>query len=604
MGYISKSNLLRAYFMLSTNTDSPSSQGATQKVSALRYLFALDRFYVFHKKDCDVKSPDKNLFVKYVGEIVKLSDSFYTSNFYLGLNQDSDYKVGSNFFSVNAVNDSIVNPSVIVNFPRRSKDGELIQIKNGVLLHNDSLYAHVTKYLSTDEICIAFALWLIREIDLKGPSFSDIKDSLLKRYSKELIELLLPKEDVFKKYFFDNGELIIENEMAVVTRSDIESMFEKEIKYDEMDGVEQDVSFPNIPYIVALLTKPFLLLAGISGTGKSRIVRELARACWKPDSEEFKAHKPSNFEMIQVKPNWHDSSELLGYVSRISGKPEFVAGDFLRFIVKAWENRNVPCFLCLDEMNLAPVEQYFAEYLSVIETRKLENGEIVTDPILKVNAEQWYIDLIHKLTSDEILSKQFLERGIAIPQNLFVVGTVNMDETTFSFSRKVLDRAMTIEMNEVDLEGGLENDGGDGFGYIGEALHAQFVEGKDVYSDYKELCDKVITYQKSVNEKLEGTPFKIAYRTRNEFLVYAVNRWLLSDGQDVFLNAIDEMTSMKILSRIEGDADKVGSVLDDLKSLLEGAFGESELKTSSVSLSKLKGMTKKLEKTQYTSFWL
>lgn len=590
--------------MLSTNTDSPSSQGATQKVSALRYLFALDRFYVFHKKDCDVKSPDKNLFVKYVGEIVKLSDSFYTSNFYLGLNQDSDYKVGSNFFSVNAVNDSIVNPSVIVNFPRRSKDGELIQIKNGVLLHNDSLYAHVTKYLSTDEICIAFALWLIREIDLKGPSFSDIKDSLLKRYSKELIELLLPKEDVFKKYFFDNGELIIENEMAVVTRSDIESMFEKEIKYDEMDGVEQDVSFPNIPYIVALLTKPFLLLAGISGTGKSRIVRELARACWKPDSEEFKAHKPSNFEMIQVKPNWHDSSELLGYVSRISGKPEFVAGDFLRFIVKAWENRNVPCFLCLDEMNLAPVEQYFAEYLSVIETRKLENGEIVTDPILKVNAEQWYIDLIHKLTSDEILSKQFLERGIAIPQNLFVVGTVNMDETTFSFSRKVLDRAMTIEMNEVDLEGGLENDGGDGFGYIGEALHAQFVEGKDVYSDYKELCDKVITYQKSVNEKLEGTPFKIAYRTRNEFLVYAVNRWLLSDGQDVFLNAIDEMTSMKILSRIEGDADKVGSVLDDLKSLLEGAFGESELKTSSVSLSKLKGMTKKLEKTQYTSFWL
>ena len=590
--------------MLSTNTDSPSSQGATQKVSALRYLFALDRFYVLHKKDCDVKSSDKNLFVKYVGEIVKLSDSFYTSNFYLGLNQDSDYKVGSNFFSVNAVNDSIVNPSVIVNFPRRSKDGELIQIKNGVLLHNDSLYAHVTKYLSTDEICIAFALWLIREIDLKGPSFSDIKDSLLKRYSKELIELLLPKEDVFKKYFFDNGELIIENEMAVVTRSDIESMFEKEIKYDEMDGVEQDVSFPNIPYIVALLTKPFLLLAGISGTGKSRIVRELARACWKPDSEQFKAHKPSNFEMIQVKPNWHDSSELLGYVSRISGKPEFVAGDFLRFIVKAWENRNVPCFLCLDEMNLAPVEQYFAEYLSVIETRKLENGEIVTDPILKVNAEQWYIDLIHKLTSDEILSKQFLERGIAIPQNLFVVGTVNMDETTFSFSRKVLDRAMTIEMNEVDLEGGLENDGGDGFGYIGEALHVQFVEGKDVYSDYKELCDKVIAYLKSVNEKLEGTPFKIAYRTRNEFLVYAVNRWLLSDGQDVFLNAIDEMTSMKILSRIEGDADKVGSVLDDLKSLLEGAFGESELKTSSVSLSKLKEMTKKLEKTQYTSFWL
>ena len=124
------------------------------------------------------------------------------------------------------------------------------------------------------------------------------------------------------------------------------------------------------PYITAIKSKPFLLLAGISGTGKSRIVRELARACWEADSEEYKAQKPKNFTMIQVKPNWHDSSELIGYVSRVSGQPEYVAGDFLKFIAKAWENLDVPHFLCLDEMNLAPVEQYFAEYLSVIESRK------------------------------------------------------------------------------------------------------------------------------------------------------------------------------------------------------------------------------------------
>ncbi|WP_235301236.1 McrB family protein [Phocaeicola barnesiae] len=124
------------------------------------------------------------------------------------------------------------------------------------------------------------------------------------------------------------------------------------------------------PYITAIKSKPFLLLAGISGTGKSRIVRELARACWGENSEEFKAQKPKNFEMIQVKPNWHDSSELIGYVSRVSGKAEFVAGEFLKFIAKAWEDTDTPYFLCLDEMNLAPVEQYFAEYLSVIESRK------------------------------------------------------------------------------------------------------------------------------------------------------------------------------------------------------------------------------------------
>lgn len=62
------------------------------------------------------------------------------------------------------------------------------------------------------------------------------------------------------------------------------------------------------PYITAIKSKPFLLLAGISGTGKSRIVRELARACWEEGSDEYKAQKPKNFEMVQVKPNWHDSS--------------------------------------------------------------------------------------------------------------------------------------------------------------------------------------------------------------------------------------------------------------------------------------------------------
>ena len=80
---------------------------------------------------------------------------------------------------------------------------------------------------------------------------------------------------------------------------------------------------PYRPYITAIKSKPFLLLAGISGTGKSRIVRELARACWEEGSEKFKAQKPKNFEMVQVKPNWHDSSELIGYVSRVSGSPVF-----------------------------------------------------------------------------------------------------------------------------------------------------------------------------------------------------------------------------------------------------------------------------------------
>lgn len=162
-----------------------------------------------------------------------------------------------------------------------------------------------------------------------------------------------------------------------------------------------NICIPNIyrPYITAIKSKPFLLLAGISGTGKSRIVRELARACWDDKSDEYKAQKPKNFQMVQVKPNWHDSSDLIGYVSRVSGKAEFVAGEFLKFIAKAWENTETPYFLCLDEMNLAPVEQYFAEYLSVIESRKSHgDGIVTTDPILEKADEEWHFNLTASLT--------------------------------------------------------------------------------------------------------------------------------------------------------------------------------------------------------------
>ena len=376
------------------------------------------------------------------------------------------------------------------------------------------------------------------------------------------------------------------------------------------------------PYITAIKSKPFLLLAGISGTGKSRIVRELARACWEAGSEEYKAQKPKNYEMVQVKPNWHDSSELIGYVSRVSGSPVFVAGDFLKFVARAWENPDIPYFLCLDEMNLAPVEQYFAEYLSVVESRKCdENGVITTDPILKKCEEQWYFDLTAQLATDEDIRAQFNKDGIAIPQNLIVVGTVNMDETTFSFSRKVLDRAMTIEMNEVNLRGGLESQ----YEQIGKLeagnLIGTAVEGVDIYNTNKDVCNTALKYLEAVNMRLEGTPFKVAYRTRNEFLLYVVNNLPYNKDKDgnelgenfVIARALDEITSMKILSRIEGDETKIANLLDRLTTTVTeqlksvsgkdySAKKDEAEKEYSVSLAKLAEMKKRLE-SGYTSFW-
>ncbi|MFN8143509.1 MAG: hypothetical protein U0073_03725 [Bacteroidia bacterium] len=209
----------------------------------------------------------------------------------------------------------------------------------------------------------------------------------------------------------------------------------------------------NIPVtkLISIKTKPFIILAGLSGTGKSRLVRTLAYQFnnIKADKQSNR-NPPTNFQLIKVKPNWHDSSELLGYESRISGKDRFVVTDFIRFIVKAWQYPNTPFFLCLDEMNLAPVEQYFAEYLSAIETRRVSAGKIKTDALISAKLITKYADKVagvdstfdlwneHELDlSNKEIQNELKTNGLSLPQNLIVMGTVNMDETTHSFSRKV-----------------------------------------------------------------------------------------------------------------------------------------------------------------------
>lgn len=400
-----------------------------------------------------------------------------------------------------------------------------------------------------------------------------------------------------------------------ISNANVPTYDSKEDGLEEFTLTSLYASSPYRPYITAIKSKPFLLLAGISGTGKSRIVRELARACWDEGSEDYNAQKPKNFQMVQVKPNWHDSSDLIGYVSRVSGKAEYVAGDFLRFVAKAWEDKETPYFLCLDEMNLAPVEQYFAEYLSVVESRKShEDGTVTTDPIFEKVDEEWYFNLTASLTTDENVRKQFNKDGICIPQNLIVVGTVNMDETTFSFSRKVLDRAMTIEMNDVDLHGGL-TERNEQICKLGKAeLIGNAVEGVDVYADNKEVCETVLTYLDTVNAVLNGTPFKVAYRTRNEFFLYVVNNLPYNKDENdtelelgyVVARALDEITSMKVLSRIEGDDTKVSDeFLDRLSKTIEDglkAVSGEEHTITSISLAKLKEMKAKLA-SGYTSFW-
>ena len=445
-----------------------------------------------------------------------------------------------------------------------------------------------------------------------------------------------------KKGTFSLRNYLVENNTTLSFLKDEKGEYSLRMEMGDLENVvlETDVlPLSSIiaqfrPYITAIKSKPFILLAGISGTGKSRIVRQLAYATGGENPDEVK--KPYNYEMIQVRPNWHDSTELLGYETRISGETEYVLTDFLRFLAKAWYFEETPFFLCLDEMNLAPVEQYFAEYLSVLETRKLNNGRIISDSLLPPlnnygkKGNTWVGDIMMndlfgkdwKINGKSVeknkerearLREQFRTEGIALPPNLIVMGTVNMDETTFSFSRKVLDRAMTIEMNKVDFSGGLTKKDCRVAPIASEIILPNAVEAMDVYEANQIICDHVISYLTEINGTLEGTPFKVAYRTRNEFILYVLAN-LQYEGNDVcyrMIRALDEMTLMKVLSRIEGDKNKLmnlkqtGCVLDDLatqiKQSLEKVYQDFDASDNeksiyndwdkeSVSLCKLKEM--------------
>lgn len=343
------------------------------------------------------------------------------------------------------------------------------------------------------------------------------------------------------------------------------------------------------PYINAMMAKPFVLLAGISGTGKSQIVRKLARATddidFEPNenSKRWAIHNPANFKLIQVKPNWHNSLELIGFKSNINGA-HYETTEFMKFVVDSWLHVSTPFFLCLDEMNLAPVEEYFAEFLSAIESRSFEDGVYKTDSLIQPFknfgsdfCEKMIADLMEGLDADDVqkdvVAEKLRNEGLVLPPNLIVFGTVNMDETTFSFSRKVLDRAMSIEMNEVDFNTFLPEENPDAHSsnppiLIGwnPQIVKRLTSGYDVQTNnvpqgYKPLTDEeigiVVGYFNNVNCLLDDTPFKLGYRACSEALLYVRAGKELCDQDEDIMKLLDEFTLMKILSRIEGDDSKL-----------------------------------------------
>lgn len=307
-------------------------------------------------------------------------------------------------------------------------------------------------------------------------------------------------------------------------------------------------------FYLSLKTKPFVILAGISGTGKTRLVKLFAEALGATGNN-------GQFILIPVRPDWSDPADLLGYKD-LSGR--FKPGPLTEVLVEARkpENGHKPYFICMDEMNLARVEHYFSDLLSVLETQDWQEGKIQTQ------------DLISSTMLDT--SEDQVKFGsLGIPENVFLIGTVNMDETTHPFSKKVLDRANTLEFNYINLQQYPDfnvqvetSDSSDVAELNHLFLRSDYLQLVDAYDTNKELVVRTTERLVKINALLEDIHAHVGFRVRDAICFYMIynERYKLMSEEEAF----DWQLLQKILPRIQGSHSSVRRVL---LNLMKGALG-------------------------------
>jgi 5-methylcytosine-specific restriction enzyme B len=297
--------------------------------------------------------------------------------------------------------------------------------------------------------------------------------------------------------------------------------------------------------LTALDDKHFVLLSGISGTGKTQLCRLYTNAVY---GLEYESENPY-FTIIPVRPDWTDASALFGYYS--SFEKRYVRTEFLNVILNALKEREKPHFILLDEMNLARVEYYLSDYLSAVESRKeipLHQDDLITD----------------------------IPKKLLIPPNVYLLGTINVDETTHSISDKVLDRAFVMTLSDVDF-------------------NTYWIRADQ---DLKSVLEKEFVMLKELHHMLLGYELHFGYRTMGEMLskLYANNQ-LPEEHQIDSMKALDRVVSEKVLTKVRGD-ERISDMLKKLELWLK-----ENLEADSTSLKHVKRMQEELEYYGATQFW-
>jgi hypothetical protein len=325
-------------------------------------------------------------------------------------------------------------------------------------------------------------------------------------------------------------------------------------------------------YITSLLAKPFVILTGNSGTGKTRISKQFSEYLEKHSHDGKK-----NWTLVPVGADWTDNTKILGFYNPLAneGKGKYEKTEVFQIIEQANSNPNIPYFIILDEMNLSHVERYFADFLSHMET---ENVPFVLDGY---------------------------DGQLAYPSNVFVVGTVNIDETTYMFSPKVLDRANVIEFKpnedsvlDLFLNPAKANDIPLAAYGIAEAFlnTAKRVRTGGCNIDEEILAEAQRVFRK-VYKITEKYGYEFAFRSVKEIRQYIVAAYELLENKTDFdlLAAEDEQLLQKILPKIHGNKKEIGQLLEELDALCD----QENLQLSGEKIKQMKG---KLAAVQYASF--
>jgi hypothetical protein len=357
-------------------------------------------------------------------------------------------------------------------------------------------------------------------------------------------------------------------------------------------------------YLASLLTKPFVILAGVSGTGKSKLAELVAEfytagagspaipSGSPPKTGEafvFAGDKgrpdPRRFALVAVRPDWIDNQSILGFLNPVTERYESTqALDLILRADAAVRAAAKPLsaeryFLLLDEMNLARVEHYFSDWLACAESRRLRNdGSVVQQPVTLHRSEKM---LETTLTEPDGTKKTMtVPAYLTLPTNLIVTGTVNVDETTPGFSPKVLDRAMVIEFDEVDLErlrtGKVASSGGV-YNFPSTLLPFSLATRENYASLPVEGHNHIV----AINQILNDARLHLGYRPANEIALFVkIYSTILppETPEVVLLKALDAAILQKVLPRLTGNRAKLEAPVARLSAYLrDGALPSGDM---------------------------